>query len=77
MKCERISMALVKFLAALAALTIFGTAALYAEFNAGSYFEERTGSIHQSLAPVSTAGATYDAGAYPLYPISLPADTGQ
>lgn len=77
MRDTRIPIALAKFLAALAALTLLASAALYAEFNAGYYSEERTGSIHQTLPPVFSSGATYDAGAYPLFPPSLPAGTGR
>jgi hypothetical protein len=70
-------MTLAKFMAALAALTFLASAALYTEFNAGFYFEATTGRIHQTISPVLSSGATYDAGAYPLFPPSLPAGTGR
>ena len=77
MRRARISMTPAKFVAALAALTFLASAALYAEFNAGYYSEETTGRIHQTISPVFSSGATYDAGTYPLFPPSLPADTGR
>jgi hypothetical protein len=77
MRRERISMTLAKFSGGLATLTLFASAALYAEFNAGFYSEEKTGSIHQTLPIVHSSSATYDAGAYPLFPPSLPAGTGR
>jgi hypothetical protein len=70
-------MTLAKFLAALGALTFLASAALYAEFNAGYYSEETTGRIHQTISPVFSSGATYETGAYPLFPPSLPAGTGR
>ncbi|HYL47675.1 MAG TPA: hypothetical protein VEU52_11650 [Candidatus Limnocylindrales bacterium] len=73
----RNSGAIAKFVAALAALTLLASAALYAEFNAGYYSEERTGSIHQTLPAAFSSGAIYDAGAYPLFPPLLPAGTGR
>jgi hypothetical protein len=77
MRHVRIYMSLPKFFAALAALTLLASAALYAEFNAGYYSEEKTGSIRQILSPLFSSGATYDAGAYPLFPPPLPAGTGR
>jgi len=73
----RISAALPKFFAAVVTLLLAASAALYAEFNAGFYSEERMGSIRQTLPAVQSSGVTYDAGAFPLFPPSLPAGTGR
>jgi hypothetical protein len=70
-----ISVSFIKFLAALAALLLLAAAALYAEFNAGFYAEEKTGSICQTRSASFSYGATYDAGAFPLFPPALPAGT--
>jgi mono/diheme cytochrome c family protein len=53
------------------------SAALYAEFNAGYYAAERAGSIRQSLPPVASDGASYEVGAYLLYPTTLAPGDGQ
>jgi hypothetical protein len=73
----RITTALAKFFAAVVTLLLAASAALYAEFNAGFYSEERTGSIHQTLPVVHSSGTTYDAGAYRLFPPSFPPGTGR
>lgn len=70
-------MPLTKFLRALVTLTLLASGALYAEFNAGYYSEQSAGRIHQTMPPMFESGATYDAGAYPLFPPSLPADMGR
>jgi mono/diheme cytochrome c family protein len=62
----------------LAAVSLLATAALYAQFNAGHYDSaDRRGVIRQMLPAVSSPGATYDAGAYPLFPASFPAGAGR
>jgi hypothetical protein len=73
---ERTSRALPKLLAALVGFSILASAALYAEFNAGYYSAEQAGRIRQTFSPASSSGPTYDAGAYPLFPPSLPAGAG-
>jgi hypothetical protein len=70
-------MSFIRFSAALAALVLLAGAAVYAEFNAGYYAEERTGSIHQTRCTSFSSGATYDAGRFPLFPPALPAGTGR
>jgi hypothetical protein len=70
-------MSISKFLVALAVLLLSAGAALYAEFNAGYYSEEKTGLLRQTLPLGLPSGASYDAGAYPLFPPSLPAGAGR
>jgi mono/diheme cytochrome c family protein len=53
------------------------SAALYAEFNAGYYAPEGAGSIRQPLPPAASDGASYEVGAYPLYPTTLVPGDGQ
>jgi hypothetical protein len=76
-KRAEISLSFIKFSAALAALLLVAAAAIYAEFNAGYYAEAKTGSIHQTHSASFPHGATYDTGAFPLFPPSLPAGTGR
>ena len=73
----KISMPFVKFLTALAVLVFLFSAALYAEFNAGYYATQTTGSIHQTISNSLSSSGTYEAGAYPLYPPALPAGRGR
>jgi mono/diheme cytochrome c family protein len=53
------------------------SAALYAEFNAGYYTQDGPGSIRQTLPHAASLGASYDVGAYPLYPATLASGDGQ
>jgi mono/diheme cytochrome c family protein len=68
---------LARYLLTLAAVSLAASAALYAEFNAGYYSAERTGMIRQTVPSISSSGATYDAGAYPLFPASFPPGAGR
>jgi hypothetical protein len=51
--------------------------ALYAEFDAGFYAPERAGSIRQTLPHAAGSAASYEVGAYPLYPVNLAPGDGQ
>jgi len=53
------------------------SAALYAEFNAGYYTQDGPGSIRQTLPHAASTGASYDVGAYTLYPATLASGDGQ
>jgi mono/diheme cytochrome c family protein len=53
------------------------SAAVYAEFNAGYYTPTELGSIRQTLPYAASAGASYDVGAYALYPASLASGDGE
>ena len=55
---------------------VLAATSLYAEFNAGFYAPERAGSLRQTL-PKTAAAATYEVGAYPLYPVNLERGDGQ
>ncbi len=67
-----------KIFALVSVLCVFlASTALYAEFNAGFYTQNEPGSIRQTLPYAATAGASYDVGAYPLYPASLAPGDGQ
>jgi hypothetical protein len=52
-------------------LTAFASTVLYAEFEAGYYSPAGAQMIEQRLPFTFTPGATYQAGAYPLYPSML------
>ena len=54
-----------------AALASAALAALVAEFNAGFYTQDGPGSIRQTLSLAASTGASYDVGAYTLYPATL------
>lgn len=56
---------------------LLASTALYAEFDAGFYAPERGGSIRQTLPPAAGSGASYEVGAYPLYPANLAPGDGQ
>jgi mono/diheme cytochrome c family protein len=64
--------ALASVLCALLAAT-----ALYAEFDAGFYAPERAGNLRQTLPHAAASSASYEAGAYPLYPVNLAPGDGQ
>lgn len=68
--------ALIRFLASIAVLTLLASATLYAQFNAGYYSSEPSGSIRQADVPSFPSGAMYDTEAYPLFPQSLPPGVG-
>jgi cytochrome c5 len=51
--------------------------ALYAEFYAGYYAVETNGTVRQTLPRAAAAGASYEVGAYPLYPAALAAGDGE
>lgn len=51
--------------------------ALYAEFDAGYYAPEGAGTIRQTFSREASAGASYQVGAYPLYPTALAPGDGQ
>ena len=53
------------------------SAALYAEFNAGFYTQDGPGSIRQTLLHAVSTGASYEVGAYTLYPATLASGDGQ
>ena len=53
------------------------SAALFAEFNAGFYTQDGPGSIRQTLPYAASTGASYDVGAYTLYPATLASGDGQ
>lgn len=53
------------------------SAALYAEFDAGLYAPEGAGSIRQTLPRAASTGASYEVGAYSLYPSTLASGDGQ
>lgn len=52
-------------------LAAFASTALYAEFEAGYYSPAGTQMLEQRMPFAFTADATYQAGAYPLYPSTL------
>jgi mono/diheme cytochrome c family protein len=52
-------------------------AALYAEFNAGFYTQDGPGGIRQTLPYGASTGASYEVGAYTLYPAILASGDGQ
>ena len=53
------------------------SAALSAEFKAGYYTQDGPGSIRQTLSHAASTGASYDVGAYTLYPATLASGDGQ
>lgn len=64
-----------RFATALCAL--LASTALYAEFDAGFYAPQKAGSLRQTLPHVAGSGASYEVGAYPLYPVNLAPGDGQ
>lgn len=56
---------------------LLASTALYAEFDAGYYAANTTRSIRQTLPHADGNGASYQVGAYPLYPATLAAGDGQ
>ena len=65
------------FMLASAVCVFFATAALYAEFNAGFYTPSGPGSIRQTLPSAASTGASYEVGAYTLYPAPLEFGEGE
>ncbi|MGA8103377.1 MAG: hypothetical protein WB869_14550 [Candidatus Acidiferrales bacterium] len=63
-------------LASVLCVLVAGTA-LYAEFDAGFYAPERAGGLRQTLAHTAATAASYEVGAYPLYPVNLVPGDGQ
>lgn len=66
-----------RFASVTAICAFFASAALYAEFNAGFYTLQGPGSIRQTMPFAATASASYDVGAYTLYPAMLAAGDGE
>ncbi len=56
---------------------LLASTALYAEFNAGYYSQNESGSIRQTLPNAASTGATYEVGAYPLFPYTLAPGDGR
>ena len=55
----------------------FAAATLYAQFNAGFYAPEVSGSIRQTMAHAASVSASYEIAAYPLYRTELAAGDGE
>lgn len=59
-------------------LSVFlASVVLYAEFNAGFYTQDGPGSIRQTLPYTASTAASYEVGAYTLYPSTLAPGDGQ
>ena len=69
--------ALRKFVLVTAICAFFATAAIYAQFNAGFYAPELSGSIRQTMPRTAGVGASYEIAAYPLYRTELAAGDGE
>jgi hypothetical protein len=65
------------FAGALLAFSLTAAAALKADFNAGYYSAETSGSIRQTIPPAFLVDGTYDAGVYPLHAPELAAGDGR
>jgi len=70
-------MSLKRFALACMLCVIVAATALYAAFDAGFYAPERAGSLRQMLPHTAASAASYEIGAYPLYPTNLAAGDGQ
>ena len=55
----------------------FASAAIYAQFNAGFYAPEVSGSIRQTMPRAGGVGASYEIAAYSLYRTDLAAGDGE
>lgn len=66
-----------RFMLASVVCIFFASAALYAEFNAGLYTLSGPGSIRQTLPSAASTGASYEVGAYTLYPAALESGEGE
>ena len=69
--------ALKKFALVTAICAFFASAAIYAQFNAGFYAPEISGSIRQAMPRAAGVGASYEIAAYPLYRTELAAGDGE
>jgi hypothetical protein len=69
--------ALKKFALITAICAFFASAAIYAQFNAGFYAPEVSGSIRQTMPRAAGVGASYEIAAYPLYRTELVAGDGE
>jgi hypothetical protein len=66
-----------KFALVTAICAFFASAAIYAQFNAGFYAPEVSGSIRQTMPRAAGVGASYEIAAYPLYRTELAAGDGE
>ncbi len=66
-----------RFALASVVCVLLAATALFAEFDAGFYAPERAGSLRQMLPHAAASGASYEVGAYPLYPANLAPGVGQ
>ena len=66
-----------KFALVTAICAFFASAAIYAQFNAGFYAPEVSGSIRQRMPRAGGVGASYEIAAYSLYRTDLAAGDGE
>jgi hypothetical protein len=66
-----------KFALVSAICAFFASAAIYAQFNAGFYAPEVSGTIRQTMPRAAGVGASYETAAYPLYRTELAAGDGE
>lgn len=59
------------------ACVFFASGAIYAQFNAGFYAPEVSGSIRQTMPRTAVVGASYETATYPLYRTGLAAGDGE